>query len=80
MPNKCLKGSRQETHETMNDRTFEIKEMTEEEVSLRNKLAELAPEEGNWVPLHENEASELRGMNRAQRRAWLKKQRKAGKR
>lgn len=38
-----------------------------------------ADSKGYTVPLNTEEAAELRPMNRKQRRAWLKEQRKKGK-
>ena len=66
----------------MNDRSFEIEQMTESEAKLRNLIAEQEGrinQDGRWLPLTDNDALKLDGMNRAQRRAWLKQQRKGGK-
>lgn len=67
----------------MNDKTFEIEHMTPERAEAINRLRELAgeiEEKGRWLPLTDDQALKLEGMNRAQRRAWLRKQRKEEKR
>lgn len=54
----------------MHPKTYEIDEFTS---------MEEAAKKGFTVPLTKDEAGELSGMNRKQRRAWLSQQRKAGK-
>jgi hypothetical protein len=54
----------------MHPQTFDIQEFVDEQK---------ARTAGYTVPLSSDEAAELQGMNRKQRRAWLSQQRKAGK-
>jgi hypothetical protein len=56
----------------MNNETFDIKQFTDEEITERK----FPP--GSWTLLATDEANELLGMNRKQRRVWLSQQRKAG--
>lgn len=63
----------------MNDKTGEIREMTPDMADELNRLSHMAGELtrlGAWVPIPDGELSNVQGMNRAQRRAWAKQQRK----
>lgn len=62
----------------MNDRTGEIREMTPEMAERLNDTSTYR-RDGFWVPIPEPELPAVQGMNRAQRRAWAKQQRKGGK-
>lgn len=67
----------------MNDRTGEIRDMTPEMADELNRLSNMADrleKDGRWIPIPDGELSSVQGMNRAQRRAWAKQQRKGGKR
>lgn len=67
----------------MNDKTGEIRDMSPEMAEELNRLsahADRLEKDGRWVPIPESDLPSVQGMNRAQRRAWAKQQRKGGKR